>query len=155
MTTFTSSLSTPGAPVKRLHAAPVTIRVAMNMSAGTVSDIILLAKVPNGALIMALEGIIGTSNTDSAIKLGWKGKSNTGAGSETAFGTHTASSTDAVTVFDLNTDEIGPVHISFTDSTGSDYAVIYATASTGSFTDTFSLDIMLTYTMNHNEGMGS
>lgn len=155
MATFTSSLATGGAPVKADHAGNQGFRVKTAVSAATLSDIILLGKIPNGAIVTNVQGVIGTSNTDSVIKLGWKGKNNTGAGSETAFGTHTASSTDAVTNFTLTGEDIGGVHISFTDSIGSDYAVLYATCSVGSFTDTFSLDIAVTYHLDHQEGQGS
>lgn len=155
MTTFTSSLATAGAPVKRNSAGQNAVRVAMAVVGATLSDILLLAKVPNGALITEMKGVIGSGNTDSVIKLGWRRHSDGGGGSETAFGTHTVSSTDAVSNFINTTDDIGAVHISFTDTLGSDYAEIFATCSTGSFTDTFSMDVALAYHLDHNEGQGS
>lgn len=155
MATFTSSMATVGAPVHRNHAGTQTLFVHLDVAAATLSDIILLAKIPNGALVTDVRGTIGTSNTDSAIKLGWKGYFNTAAGSETAFGTHTASTTDAVTNFAMATEDLAAVHISFTDSIGSDFAMLYATCSTGSFSDTFSLNIVVEYHLDHQQGHGS
>ena len=151
MATATSSLATAGAPVKENPTGTTTVHVKADFSALTLSDILLLAKLPQRALVTQISGIIGTSNADSVIKLGWKAP-NAGNGSETAFGTHTASAT-AVTAFDMNSELVQPVLISFTDSIGQAYAQLYATCSVGSFSDTFSIDIVVEYTMDHNEGV--
>jgi acyl-CoA synthetase (NDP forming) len=152
MATVTSSLATAGAPMKALHSGLNTIRVHIDVSATTLSDIVLLAKLPQRALVTDISGQFGTSNVDSAIKLGWKAP-NSSTDNETAFGTHTSSTTDAVTLIDFANEELNPTLISFTDSIGLAYAVLYATCSTGSFTDTWSLDLVIQYTMDHGEGV--
>jgi hypothetical protein len=152
MATVTSSLATAGAPMKQNHVGTITQRVHIDVSATTLSDIVLLAKLPQRALVMDISGQFGTSNVDSAIKLGWKAP-NSSTDNETAFGTHTSSTTDAVTLIDFANEELSPTLISFTDSTGLAYAVLYATCSTGSFTDTWSLDLVIQYTMDHGEGV--
>lgn len=153
MTTQTTSLATAGAPMKVNHTGTTVIHIHGDFSAQTLSDLVLLAKLPQRALITDLRGFFGTSNTDSVIKLGWKAP-NSSTDNETAFGTHTSSATDAVTLIDLQVEEIVPgILISFTDSIGQAYAQLYATCSVGSFTDTWSLDLVLTYTMDHNEGV--
>lgn len=152
MATFTSTLATAGVSAKRVHAGANVVRVKYVGAAATLSDIILLAKIPNGAVVNTMNGIFGTGNVDSVIKVGWK---SLGTTSETAFGTHTSSTTDATTNWTLTGEDLGPVHISFTDSLGSDFAMLYATASVGSFTNTFTIDITFSYHVDHNEGAGS
>ena len=152
MATVTASLATSRVSPKRLHAGANVVRVKYTGSANTLSDIVLLAKVPNGAIITDMNGVFFSSNVDSVIKVGWSGADS---GSATAFGTHTASTTDATTNWTLTGEDLGPVHISFTDSTGSAAGMIYATCSAGTFSDSFSLDITFTYHMDHNEGQGS
>ena len=155
MATATSSLATAGAPVKINHAGDTAVRVKFVGSSNTLSDQILLAKLPNGALVTMLTGIFGTGNADSVIKLGWKGARTGTASDETAFGTHTASSTDATTNFALDTEDLGAVHLSFTDSVGSNFAYLFATCSVGTFSDTYTLDISFHYHVDHNEGSGA
>lgn len=147
MATQTSSLATAGAPVKMNYAGATTLHVHIDASAQTLSDQVLLAKLPNRALVTALRGVFGSSNTASVIKLGWKGQ--VGASSEAAFGTHTAAEGN----FALVTDNIGGVLISFTDSIGNNFAYVFATCSVGSFSDTWSLDLTIDYTVDHNEGV--
>jgi hypothetical protein len=152
MATVTSSLATAGAPMKQNHIGTTSFRVHIDVSATTLSDIVLLAKLPQRALVTDISGQFGTSNVDSVIKLGWKAP-NSSTTNETAFGTHTSSTTDAVTLIDFANEEVVPTLISFTDSIGQAYAQLYATCSVGSFTDTWSLDLVVQYTMDHGEGV--
>ena len=152
MATITSSLATAGAVAQETHTGTITRHIHIDAFAQTLSDITLLAKLPQGALVTHLTGQFGTSNVDSVIKLGWKAP-NSSTDNETAFGTHTSSTTDAVTLIDLDVEEIGSVLISFTDSIGQAFAQLYATCSEGTFSDTWSLDLVLQYTMNHNEAV--
>lgn len=154
MATSTSSLATAGAPIKQSHIGTTTLHVHMDNFAQTLSDLVLLAKLPQRALVTNVRGSFGTtSNADSVIKLGWRAP-NSSTTSETAFGTHTSSSTDAVTLIDFYPDDgPGGVLISFTDSIGLAYAQVFATCSVGSFTDTWSLDLEIQYTMDHNRGV--
>lgn len=152
MATSTSSLATAGAPVKMNHVGTNTVHIHYHGSAMTLSDIALLCKLPQRALVTDITGQFGTSNVDSVIKLGWKAP-NAGNGSETAFGTHTSSTTDAVTLIDFAAEEVVPTLITFTDSIGQAYAQLYATCSVGSFTDTWSLNLVVQYTLDHNEGV--
>lgn len=156
-TTWTSSMAQANIQPKYDAVGVQSVHVQYNLAAATLSDIVWLAKVPNGALITSVKGFIGTSNTDSVIKLGWyraSDKAGSGA-SETAFGTWTSTATLATTELDISAKFLGAVAISFTDSLGSDFAYIYATCSVGSFTDTFSFDLTVTYHMDHREGYGS
>lgn len=156
-TTYTASTAQSGIQPKYDATGAQQVHVAYASAGHTLSDEILLCKIPNGALVTQVKGYIGTSNVDSVIKLGWKRASDgAGAGaSETAFGTWTASSTTVNTEVDLATKFIAAVAISFTDTIGSDYAMVYVTNSVGSFTDTFSLDLTITYYNDHKEGYGS
>ena len=153
MATVTASLATAGAPVKMNHAGTTTVHVKLNTSGNTLSDIMLLAKIPQRALVTDVRGTLGTSNADTVIKLGWKGAVAGTASNETAFGTHTASGTDVVTNFAMTTEDLGPVLVTFTDSTGSNFAYLFATASVGTFSDTVCLDVTMEFTMDHNEGV--
>ena len=156
-TTYTASTAQSGVQPKYDATGVQSVHVAYAAAAHTLSDEIFLCKIPNGALITQVKGYIGTSNTDSVIKLGWK-RASDGLGqgaSETAFGTWTASATTVNTEVDLATKFIAAVAISFTDTIGSDYAMVYVTNSSGSFTDTFSIDLTFTYNMDHKEGYGS
>lgn len=152
MATTTSSLATAGAPVKMNPTGTTTVHIHANFSGNTLSDIALLCKLPQRALVTDITGQFGTSNVDSVIKLGWKAP-NSSTNNETAFGTHTSSTTDAVTLIDFAAEEELPELISFTDSIGQAYAQLYATCSVGSFTDTWSLNLVVQYTMDHNEGV--
>ena len=153
MATVTASLATSGAPVKQNHAGTTSVHVKLNTSGNTLSDIMLLAKIPNRALVTDVRGTLGTSNADTVIKLGWRGDPSGTASNETAFGTHTASGTDVVTNFTMVGEDLGPVLVSFTDSIGSGFAFLFATASAGTFSDTVCLDVTMEYTMDHNEGV--
>ena len=82
MATVTSALATARVSAKRLHAGANVVRVLYVGSANTLSDIILLAKIPNGALVTSMDGTFGTGNADSVMKVGWK---SLGATSETAW----------------------------------------------------------------------
>ena len=150
--TLTSSLGAATAPMKRNHIGTTTLHIHANMSAQTLSDITILAKLPQGALVTDISGQFGTSNVDSVIKLGWRAP-NSSTDNETAFGTHTSSTTDAVTLIDFANEELNPTLISFTDSIGQAYAQLYATCSVGSFTDTWSLNLVLQYTMDHAQAV--
>ena len=152
MATSTSSLATAGAPMKQNHVGTTTVHIHYHGSAMTLSDIALLCKLPQRALVTDITGQFGTSNADSVIKLGWKAP-NSSTSNETAFGTHTSSSTDAVTLIDFAGEEELPELITFTDSIGLAYAQLYATCSVGSFSDTWSLNLVVQYTMDHNEGV--
>lgn len=149
MATFTSSLATAGAPVKSQYAGPTKVAVKMVQGGGTLSDIYLLAKVPNGALITAFYGTGSVGgNADAAMKFGWKAQATT---SEAAFGTHSFSATTDPGKFDMLDDNISRVLVSFSDSTGDNFAWIYATASTGTFSDSISLEVNLEFILDHNE----
>ena len=152
MTTITSTLAAATAPMKQNHIGTTTLHVHVDAFAQTLSDIVLLAKLPQRALVTDISGQFGTSNVDSVIKLGWKAP-NSSTDNETAFGTHTSSTTDAVTLIDFANEELSPTLISFTDSIGQAYAQLYATCSVGSFTDTWSLDLVIQFTMDHPEGV--
>jgi hypothetical protein len=152
MATQTSSLATAGAPIKVNPTGTTTLHIHFHGSAQTLSDIALLAKLPQRALVTDISGQFGTSNVDSVIKLGWKAP-NSSTNNETAFGTHTSSTTDAVTLIDFAGEEELPELITFTDSIGQPFAQLFATCSVGSFSDTWSLNLVVQYTMDHNEGV--
>ena len=149
MATFTSSLAGAAPVAKVQYAGPSTTSVSMVQGGGTLSDIYLLAKVPNGALITRVYGTGSVGgNADAVIKLGWKAQATT---SETAFGTHTFSATTDPGKFDMLDDNISRVHVSFSDSTGEQLATIFATASSGTFSDTVSLAVNIEFHVDHNE----
>lgn len=149
MATFTSSLAGNAPVAKVQYAGPSTTSVQITQGGGTLSDIYLIAKVPNGAMITRFYGT-GTvgGNADAAMKFGWKAQATT---TEAAFGTHSFSATTDPLKFDMLDDNIGRVHISFSDSTGEQLATIFATASTGTFSDTIVLVTNIEFHVDHNE----
>lgn len=112
---------------------------SLNTITRTISDIILLARLPNKVRVVDI-WVKGTTAAAAGLvyKLGMKG-----GGSETTFGTGTLSAT-ATTLFNPKTGCGTRVSISDTDVNGG--ADVYMTASSGSWTESLSIDFMIAYT---------
>lgn len=139
MATVTASdqLATPRA----VHAGVNAVRTTYTQNGATLSasDIILVAKIPNGALV--LDGYMsGTSGAAATIlKLGIQ------SGTETQFiATGTLSATAQLQRF------IGgalPFKVSLSDDANPQYTWVYATMNSGSATVTGSIQFVVSYLM--------
>lgn len=138
-TTYTTSQATEGAPVTLHHEAETVKRVRWEGSSLSLSDEILIAKFPNNVIITDIYGVGGCQASDIVFKLGLK------SGSQTAFGTHTLSSTTNPVKFSMLDDNIAPQHLSLSDDATPQYTYLYVTASSGSWTQTVSLDFVIRY----------
>ncbi len=151
MATFTGSGASSPAVAKSVYSGETVLRIGDKFSGVTPSDILLLATIPNGAIVTDLYGRADIGgNADLVLKLGWRGQ---GSVNETAFGTHTFSSTTSPGAFDIQDDVIGAQKVSFSDSTGEQNAFLFATVSSGSGSDTVSLNFVLRYHVDHKEGV--
>lgn len=120
------------------HIGDNVVQGKFTTSGRTLSDIIFLAKVPNGVVITDWH-IQGTSGeTASTYKLGI----NSAGGTESTFGTFTLAGA-ALVVFPRVTGCPFDVSLSDTDAQGG--ATIYATVSAGTHTTSISFDFMFRY----------
>lgn len=125
-------------PPRLVHTGVNVAFGSLNSISRTISDIFLLARLPNKAKVVDI-WVKGTTAAATGLvyKLGMKG-----GGTETTFGTGTLSAT-ATTLFNPKTGVGTKVSISDTDvNAGAD---VYMTASTGSWTESFSIDYLIAY----------
>jgi hypothetical protein len=147
------------------NQSPRAVHVGLNYAVGsyvasgrTLSDIILLCRIPNGATIVDFD-VAGTSGeTVSVFKLGIKsagtpaalGGGTAGAGTETTFGTGSFS-TGAKVHFKYgvhpNALNGAPYRVSISDTDAQAGADVYMTLSVGSWTTSVSFDFMFAYVM--------
>jgi hypothetical protein len=128
-------------PPRLVHTGVNVIFGSLNSISRTISDILLLAKLPNKVRVTDI-WVKGTTSAAAGLvyKLGMKG-----GGTETTFGTGTLSAT-ATVLFNPKTGVGSVVSISDTDvNAGAD---VYMTASSGSWTESFSIDYMIQYVAN-------
>lgn len=136
--TYTASQATAGAPVTLHHEAETVKRVRWERAGLSVSDEILIAKIPNGVFV-EVYGVGGSQASDIVFKLGLK------SATETALGTHTLSSTTNPVRFWTLDDNIAPQFVSLSDDAPQQFTYLYAIASSGSWTQTVSLDFTIRY----------
>lgn len=142
ISTLTATAATATA-IARYNATGVVERtVKYTYVGGTLSDIILLMKIPDRAVVMQAYGTVSSAEAAVVFKLGI-------TGSEAALGTHTASAS-ATTAFDSIVDAIEPVQLSLTDAAEPHVGYLYATTSVGSWSTTVSLAVTIRYT---NDGL--
>lgn len=125
----------------RLNASGAANKVYghMETSGRTLSDIVLLCRIPNGATITDW-WFRGTSGeTASIFKLGI-----TGSGTETTFGTNTLSVAGPVTK-QMRVDKPVPFTVSMSDTDAQLGATVYMTISSGTWTTSTSWDFMFEY----------
>lgn len=128
----------------RLNAngAPNYITGHLAMSGRTLSDIILLARVPSGSTIVDWH-IRGTSGeTASVFKLGIRG-----GGTETSFGTMTFAGAAAVNFRYING---RPIRVSASDTDAAAGVDIYMTVSSATWTTSISFDFTFVYVRDGN-----
>lgn len=135
-TTLTTSVYA-NPPMRLHHAAQNWVHGSYVASGRTLSDIILLAKIPNGVSVVDYY-IKGTSGeTASIFKLGIKG-----TGTETTFGTGTFSTGATVTYRPMTGI---PFSVSLSDTDAQAGCDIYMTVSSGSWTTSVSFDFGFAY----------
>ena len=135
--TYTSSIAVGGAQANAPHTGVQSVDVKYVGSANTLSDIVLLAKIPDQARIVDFYGNLNSAEALNVIKIGV-------TGNETALGTHTLSAS-AQTTFDMRSEIISPFNVSLTDAVEPHTAFVFATPSAGSFTTTWTLELTVFY----------
>ena len=120
------------------HIGDNVVQGKVHLSGRTLSDIVFLAKVPNGVVItdFVVQGI--STETASAYKLGI----NSAGGADNTFGLFTLAGS-AIVSFARVTGCPFDVSLSDTDAQGG--ATIYATVSAGTHTTSISFDFMFRY----------
>lgn len=136
--TYTATPAALTAPVKYRETGVQARTVKYVGSANTVSDIILLMKLPDRTKIVDFYGDINSAETAATFKIGI-------TGNETALGTFTLSAG-----LEARQGTFTPVTLSLTDGVEPHYGYLYATCSAGSFTTTFTLE--LTVLTTHEDG---
>jgi hypothetical protein len=136
VSTLTAS---PYLQVIRGHHHSNEISGKVTLSGRTLSDIIFLGKVPNGALITGWNFFGTHGDTARTFKLGITGGS---AASETAFGTVTW------TTLVLTGQQGCPFRVSISDTDAQAGATIYATIATGTWTTSASFEYSFRYRMD-------
>ena len=109
--------------------------------ANTLSDIIFLCKIPNGAVITNWHFRGTHGDTTRTFKLGITGGS---AASETAFGTQTWTTGGVLAVSGT------PFKVSISDTDAQAGAVVYLTPSTGTWTTSASFEFSFEYRFDVN-----
>ncbi len=117
--------------------APSVTYGHIEFAARTLSDIILLTRIPSGATVVDWQ-IRGTANeTASVFKLGIKG-----GGTETTFGTMTFAGNAPVNFRNINN---RPIRVSASDTDAQAGVDVYLTVSSGSWTASISFDFTFWY----------
>jgi hypothetical protein len=141
LSTLTSSLAVAGVQPRAVHAGVNVQTVQLVGSSRTLSDIIKLMKIPNGATVIDVYGMADTGEGQIVFKLGTNS-------SETAFGTHTISATANPASFaPFRDDAVKPYKVSLSDDAVPQHEYLEATVSSGSWTTSFTIVCTVLYTM--------
>jgi len=129
----TLTVSTYNQPLRLNNTGAPSITYGhIEFSGRTLSDIILLTRIPSGSTVVDWQ-IRGTSGeTASVFKLGIKG-----GGTETTFGTMTFAGAAAVNFRNINN---RPIRVSASDTDAQAGVDVYLTVSSGSWTTSISFD---------------
>lgn len=131
-----------------VHVGNVTVggSYALGTSTNTLSDIIFLAKIPHGAMIVDVLCDHTTAQTALGIKYGLAtGTASGGGASLSCFTAATAKNTlTRKTTVGNNTAGV-PVRVSVSDNDANRYGIFAATLSTGTASDSYQINFSITY----------
>ena len=119
---------------------------AQGATTNTLSDVIFLAKIPHGALIVDILCDHTTAQTAMGVKYGLAtGTASGGGASSSCFTATTAKATKTrITAMGNNTAGV-PVRISVSDSDPNRYGIFAATIVSGTTTDSYAINFSITY----------
>ena len=140
MSTLTSTAATSTASVRYQEAGVVERHVRLVTGDVTLSDIILMVKIPDQATITAVYGSGNSPEALSSFKMGI-----TGNGTETTFASLISLSVGAVVAFDSRDELAVPFKLSMTDNAVPHHGFIYLTPSTGTWTTSHTIDLVVRY----------
>lgn len=150
--TYTSSVYVNNVP-KNVHVGNNTVSGKMQWTAaGTVGDILFMAKVPHGARIVDFAEYHSNGQTAAAISFGFdRGIADGGAGNHSCLIASGAVATMNRMSF-ANAPSGIPVQISLSDTDPVRYAILTGKAESGTFTISVSVSWSLTYRMDETQG---
>lgn len=134
-TTYTASQAVASVPVRYYETGVHANSVTYVGSGQSVSDIVRLMKLPQGAKVVDWYANATSAEATLQVKLGL-----TGAG-ETALGTITATASTATAFNARNLPGWVPAKVSLSDDVTPYNGYVYATLSAGSFTTTYTLNL--------------
>lgn len=138
-------------PAKATHIGNITVGGSYSQGGAlnTLSDVIFLAKIPHGALIVDILCDHTTPATALGIKYGLAtGTAAGGGASSSCFTAATAKATKTrITAMGNNTAGV-PVRISVSDSDPNRYGIFAATIATGTTTESYAINFSITYRMD-------
>lgn len=133
--TYTASQAVASVPVRYYETGVHVNNVTFIGSGHSVSDIVNLMKLPQGAKVVDWYASAKSAEGLIQVKLGVTGDS------ETALGTITASASTA-TAFNARTNPLyTPAKVSLSDDRTPYNGFVYATLSSGSFTTSYTLNV--------------
>lgn len=135
VSTLTATAAARQAPAVYNATGVQSTTVQYTGSGNTLSDIVLLAKLPDQTRIIDWYARLNSSEALATVKLGF-------TGNETALGTLTTSGS-AETMFDARSLGYQPATMSLSDGQTPHYGYLYATLSAGSFTTSWELDVTI------------
>jgi hypothetical protein len=135
MTVATTTTTVYSQPMRRNHISNY-VGGKHTIATNTLSDIIFLCKIPNGAVVTNWHFRGTHGDTTRTFKLGITGGS---AASETAFGTQTWTTGTVLGVSGT------PFKVSISDSDAQGGATVYMTVSTGTWTTSASFEFSFEY----------
>ncbi len=131
-----------------VHVGNITVggSFAQGVTTNTLSDVIFLAKIPHGAMIVDVLCDHTTAQTALGIKYGLAtGTASGGGASLSCFTAATAKATlTRKTTLGNNTAGV-PVRVSVSDNDTNRYGIFAATITTGTATDSYAINFSITY----------
>lgn len=140
-TTHTADMAQPGVQPKTLHAGAIAVRSVQVFSGVSLSDHLLLMKIPNGATIVDAFGMLVTASTGCVIDVGLKGVAQDNI-------------MDGLDKGALVMDAERRLRCSVTDDAPNQFRYVYATAVSATHTVSYTIDLTVVYTMDQVQSEG-
>jgi hypothetical protein len=131
-----------------VHTGNITVggSIAVPGTTNTLSDVIFLAKIPHGAMIVDVLCDHTTAQTALGIKYGLATGTAAGGGASASCFTAATAKATVTRKTSLGNNTAGvPVRISVSDNDPNRYGIFAATLSTGTTTDSYAINFSITY----------
>ena len=154
--TYTSSVFV-NTPVKALHMGTNTVKGQYtSTAAGTVGDVVFLAKIPHGAVVLDFAVDHTTAETTFGMKYGLATGTPTGGGGSLSFFSPSLATATVKTRYTggtiardaQRTAAADPWRISCSDLDPNRYGILAAKVGTASATTTYNINFSITYRMD-------
>ena len=132
---------------KRVEIGNVTVggTFAQGATTNTLSDVVFLAKVPHGALIVDILCDHTTAQTAMGIKYGLATGTRAGGGASLSCFTAAVAKATKTRISTMGNVTNNPIRISVSDSDPNRYGIFCATITTGTTTDSYAINFSITY----------